>query len=114
METWRVILIAALALNATTGFGYRVYRLTKGGPLGDVTGQAVLGLLLGGLAVAIGLEQGWARWAALIYGILFGLLVMPMWTLAVLFPMKPTGIDYAFTAVYWTALAVIVGAALAL
>ena len=58
METWRIILVAALALNGVLGFGYRAYRLTKGGPLGDVVGQAILGLLLAGLAVGVAAEVG--------------------------------------------------------
>lgn len=113
MEMWRLLLVGFLGLNAVLGFGYRAYRLTKGGPLGDVTGQAILGLLLGGIALGVAAEQGWARWAALVYGVLFGLIVMPLWTLAILIPMRPEKIDYAFTAVYWTTLVVIVVAALA-
>ncbi len=114
MDTWQIVLIAALALNAALGFGYRVYRLTKGGPLGDVTGQAILGLLLAAVAGAVALDQSWARWAALAYGALFALVVMPMWTLAVLIPMRPQRIDITFTTVYWAMLALIVISALAL
>ena len=114
MSTWQVLLVAALALNAALGFGYRVYRLTKGGPLGDVTGQAVLGLLLGGVAVGVALDQSWARWASLVYGLFFALVVMPIWTLAVLIPMHPRRIDLVFTIVYWTSLALIAMAAILL
>lgn len=113
METSQIFLVAALGLNATLGFGYRVYRLTKGGPLGDVTGQAVLGLVLGGIAVAVAADQEWAKWAALAYGALFALAVMPLWTLAVLIPMRPQRIDLAFTGVYWATLVAIVVVALA-
>lgn len=113
MELWETVLVAALGLNAVLGFGYRVYRLTKGGPLGDVTGQAVLGLLLAGAAVAIAADHGWARWVALFYGILFALIVMPVWTLAVLLPLRPGAIDYSFTGLYWGALVLIMIAALA-
>ncbi len=111
MSTWQVLLVAALALNAALGFGYRVYRLTKGGPLGDVTGQAILGLLLGGVAVGVALDQSWARWTALTYGLLFALVVMPLWTLAILIPMRPQRVDLAFTVVYWGTLVLIALAA---
>ena len=114
METWELVLIVALGFNAVAGFGYRVYRLTKGGPLGDVTGQAILGLLLGATAVAVAADQGWATWVALIYGVLFAVVVMPVWTLAVLLPLPPGAVDYAFAVVYWAALVAIVIAALAL
>ncbi|MBA3350371.1 MAG: hypothetical protein H0T12_07420, partial [Actinobacteria bacterium] len=96
------------------GFGYRVHRLAKGGPLADVTGQAVLGLLLGVLAVAVSLGAGWARWAALSYALLFGVVVMPVWVLAVLIPLPPARIDYLFTATYWLTLITIVISALLL
>ena len=114
MDTWQILLIAALALNAALGFGYRVYRLTKGGPLGDVTGQALLGLVLAGVALAVALDQGWGRWAGLAYAVLFAVVVMPLWTLAVLIPMRPTGIDVAFTGFYWAMLVLIVVSAIAL
>jgi hypothetical protein len=110
----KTVLVTALVLNAFLGFGYRLLRFFKGGPLGDVVGQAILGALLVGLAVAVGTGAGWARWAALAYGLLFGLVVMPIWTLAVLIPMRPARLDYAFTAVYWGALAAVVIAALTL
>jgi hypothetical protein len=114
METWRLLLVGFLGLNAVLGFGYRVYRLTKGGPLGDVTGQAILGLLLGGIALGVAAEYGWARWAAVVYGLLFAVVVMPLWTLAILIPLRPERIDYAFTGVYWLTLVAISVAALAL
>jgi hypothetical protein len=112
-DFWQTVLVIALAVNAVAGFGYRVYRLTKGGPMGDVTGQAILGVLLGGLAVAVASGASWARWAALVYGLLFGLVVMPVWVLAVLLPLKPGKIDYTFTALYWVALIMVVVAAIA-
>ena len=111
-DTWEAILAGALGVNAATGFGYRVYRLAAGGPLGDVIGQAILGALLAVLAVATAMGAGWARWAALIYALLFGVAVMPLWVLAVLIPLRPGWLDYAFTATYWLALAVIVAAVL--
>ncbi|HYN36829.1 MAG TPA: hypothetical protein VEV82_07605 [Actinomycetota bacterium] len=118
MQTWRIILIAALSLNAVLGFGYRVYRLTKGGPLGDVVGQAILGLILAGLAVGVAAEVAaevaWLRWVALVYALAFGLLVMPFWTLAVLIPLKPGKIDYAFAIIYWIDLALITVTAVAI
>ena len=109
---WELTLAAALAANAALGFGYRIYRLTKGGPLGDVIGQAVLGVLLAALSVGVIAGQIWARWGALAYGLLFGLVVMPIWVLAVLIPSDPKRVDYAFTTVYWTLLLVVIGAAL--
>ena len=113
-EPWRVVLVSALAINAILGFAYRTYRLSKGGPPGDVAGQAVLGVLLAGLALATANGSGWAHGAALVYGALFGIIVMPLWTLAVLLPMRPRGPDYAFTVVYSAALVAIVVAALSL
>jgi hypothetical protein len=112
-DTWRLVLVSALAANATLGFGYRVFRLAKGGPLGDVIGQAVLGVLLVSMALAIGLGVDWVRWAALAYALAFGLAVMPVWVLGVLLPLPPRLPDYAFTAAYWLALGVIAIAAVA-
>lgn len=113
-DLWRTILIACLALNAVAGFSYRVFRYRKGGPLGDVYGQAVLALFLLGLAIALSTGGDWARWPALAYAVLFGLLIMPIWTLAVLIPLPPGALDYGFTAVYWVTLLVIGAAALLL
>ena len=111
-DTWQAALVAALVVNAALGFGYRVLRLTKGGPMADVAGQALLGAVLVALAAGAAAGSSWARWGALAYALLFGLVVMPVWTLAVLIPLRPGASDYAFTAVYWTMLVVIVIAAL--
>lgn len=111
--TAHTLLVAALIVNAALGFGYRVYRLTKGGPLADVIGQAVLGALLAGTAAALGAGMSWARWVAAGYGIVFGLLVMPVWVLAVLLPLRPGAPDYAFTGIYWATALTIAGAAAA-
>ena len=108
----KTLLIVGLTLNAALGLGYRVYRLTKGGPRADVIGQATLGLLLLGLSVALALGAGWPRWVALGYGVLFGALVMPVWTLAVLLPLPPRRLDYAFTAIYWATLGLVIVSAL--
>lgn len=113
-DTWRNVLVAALLVNAAAGLGYRVYRLRKGGPKSDVIGQAILGVLLCGLAAALAAGAGWPRWGALVYGLLFGVIVMPIWVLAVLIPLRPRAIDYAFTGIYWAMLALIVVAAFAL
>jgi hypothetical protein len=113
-DTWRLVLVAALLVNAATGFGYRVYRFRKGGPKADVVGQAILGGLLTVLAGALALGAGWPRWGALGYALLFGVVVMPIWVLAVLIPLRPGRIDYAFTATYWALLIVIAVAAFAL
>ena len=113
-DTWRMALVAGLLVNAGLGLGYRVYRLSKGGPKSDVVGQAILGALLAGLGAALAAGAGWPRWGALVYGLLFGILVMPVWVLAVLIPLGPRALDYAFTAVYWAMLVLIVVAAMAL
>jgi hypothetical protein len=113
-DLWRIVLSAALAANAVLGFGYRVYRLARGGPLADVVGQAILGVLLAVTAAAVALGAGWSRWVALAYGLLFGLLVMPVWMLAVFIPMRPDRVDAAYAAAYWAALGAIVVAAVAL
>lgn len=113
-DLWQLVLVTGLALNAVIGFVYRVYRLSKGGPTADVIGQAILGVLLAGLAVAVAAGAGWARWPSLVYGLLFGVIVMPLWVLAVLIPQRPQRIDYAFTVVYWLLLIAIVVSAIAL
>ena len=105
--------MAGLTLNAVSGFVYRYFRYRRGGPRGDVWGQAVLGVLLGVLALSIALGGDWARWPALVYAALFAVVVMPIWTLAVLIPLPPARVDYAFTGLYWTTL-VVIGVAAAL
>lgn len=112
-ETWSLICAGALAFNAASGFGYRVYRMTKGGPMGDVIGQAILGALLALVAIGVALGQGWARWGAVVYGLLFGVAVMPVWVLGVLIPSEPRVPDYGFTIAYWLALVVVVVSAIA-
>lgn len=114
LMVWRTILVVTLAINAALGFGYRVYRLSKGGPIADVWGQALLGVLLAADAALVGAGGSWARWAALVYGLLFGLVVLPIWILGVLIPSRPQALDYTFTAIYALGLLVIVIAALAL
>lgn len=110
----RTTLIVLLVLNASLGFGYRTFRLTKGGPMGDVVGQALLGALLVGTAA--GVAAGWdlARWVAVAYATLFAFVVMPVWTLAVLVPMRPDRVDLAFAIGYWVGLIGILIAALGL
>jgi hypothetical protein len=112
MGASQMALTVALALNAALGFGYRVFRLAKGGPMADVAGQAILAAVLVVLAIGAAGGHSWGRWGALVYGLLFGLIVMPVWTLAVLLPLPPARIDYAFTALYWATLAVVVLAAI--
>jgi hypothetical protein len=106
------VLVGTLALNAALGFAYRVYRLTKGGPMSDVIGQAILGMVLATLALGAALGHAWARWGALVYAVVFGVVVMPIWILAVLIPLRPRAPDYAFTGIYWFALLAIAVAAL--
>ena len=113
-ESWQAVLMAALSCNGMLGFGYRLYRLNKGGARADVTGQAVLGVILVALALALGVGATWPRWIAVGYGLLFGLVVMPIWVLAVMIPSQPGRLDYAFTAVYWTLSFVIAAGALTL
>lgn len=113
-DTWEAALVAALVVNAALGFGYRVFRLTKGGPLADVAGQALLGVVLVVLAAGAATGASWARWGALAYALLFALVVMPVWTLAVLIPQRPGPLDVGFAVTYWAALAVAAVAALAL
>jgi hypothetical protein len=113
-DLWVGALVGALATNAILGFAYRVFRLARGGPLGDVVGQALLGVLLAGLAVLVAAGVSWSRWVSLAYGLLFGLAVMPLWTVAVLIPLRPGGLDIGFTLLYWLSLVVIVVSAAAL
>jgi hypothetical protein len=111
---WRIVLSAALCINAVSGFGYRLFRLSKGGPLGDVLGQSVLGALLVALSFGVLAQAPFAAGASLLYALLFGVVVMPLWVVAVLIPLRPQTIDVVFTALYWLALIVIAVAALAL
>lgn len=105
--TWTSLLVGALLLNAALLLAYRLYRLSRGGPMGDVIGGAVLAAILAILAAVAATGGGWARWPALVYALLFAVAVMPVWTLAVLIPLPPGAIDYAFTAVYWITLVAI-------
>ncbi|MDQ3217385.1 MAG: hypothetical protein ACR2I4_02905 [Actinomycetota bacterium] len=113
-DMWRIVLSGGLCLNAVAGFAYRLFRLSKGGPLGDVLGQAVLGVVLLALAVAAATGASFAAWASLLYATAFGVVVMPLWVVAVLIPLRPHRVDLVFTAVYWLALIGIGVAALAL
>ena len=79
----------------------------------DVVGQAVLGAILFAMALGVAVGVGWTRWVALAYALTFGLVVMPVWVLAVLIPLPPRPPDYAFTVAYWLALGVIAVAAIA-
>lgn len=111
-DAWVTTLAVAVVVNAVIGFAYPVYRLSRGGPLGDVTGRAILGILLLIVAAFAFMDHDWARWAALAYGALFAAIVMPIWVLAVLIPLRPTTIDYTYTTTYWLTLLLIVVAAL--
>lgn len=112
-ESWKTILVVCLALTAALGLGYRIYRWTKKGPPGDVWGQAVLAAVLIALAVGVGRDWTWARWASVGFGAFFGAVVMPLWVLAVLIPMRPRRLDIAYTAAYWALLIVLVIAGIA-
>ena len=104
---WDPVLIVALVLNGVLLVGYRVWRLTKGGPIYDVIGGALLLVALGAIAAGFAAGAEWLRWAAFVYAATFGLVVMPIWTLAVLIPMRPGPLDVAFTAIYWGSLVVV-------
>jgi hypothetical protein len=107
------VLVVTLAANGALVFGYRIYRLARGGPLADAVGGAVLAVLLAVIAIGVAADVEWVRYVALAYGLLFGLAVMPIWVLGVLIPMRPGIVDYSFTVLYWSSLGVIVVAALA-
>jgi len=79
----------------------------------DVVGGAILGVLLALLALGTAADWTWARWGALVYALLFGIVVMPLWTLAVLIPGRPRSPDYIFTVGYWASLLLIAVAAIA-
>ncbi len=112
MDAWQTVLALSLVTNALWGVAYRVFRLRRGGPRADVTGQAILGGILLVVAAGVWQGQGWGRWAALAYGIVFGVLIMPLWTLGVFIPMRPRPLDKTFALTYWAALALVVVAAL--
>lgn len=112
MSAWETTLLALLLINGAVVLGYRVFRLTRGGPLPDVIGGAVLATLLAVAAALLWTGSDWVRWATLAYGLVFGLLVMPVWVLGVLIPLPPGRVDHAFTAVYWASLLGIVVASL--
>ncbi|MFP5298963.1 MAG: hypothetical protein ACLGHL_08260 [Actinomycetota bacterium] len=97
-------LVISLAISAASVFGYRVYRLSRGGPLADAVGGAVLATMLIALGVLESAGASWARWPALVYAVLFGVIVMPIWTLAVYIPSRPGALDHAFIGVYWLSL----------
>ena len=112
-EPWAGILVAALVTNGLSLAAYRYYRFTKGGPSADAMGGAILGALLVLLAALVLNDVSWAPWVALAYALLFGLIVMPIWTLAVLIPLPPGPLDYAFAIVYEATLIVIAISAIA-
>lgn len=102
--------MGSLIFVAVLGFIYRAYRMTKGGPAADVWGQGILGLCLVLIALGVSPDVGWPRWSALAFAVVFGVVVMPVWVLSVLIPMRPGVVDYVFTAAYWSGI-VIVGIA---
>lgn len=106
-------LMLALAVSAALAFGYRVYRLTKGGPLPDAIGGAVLAAMLITLGVLAGTGAGWVKWPAFGYGVAFALVVMPIWTLAVYIPARPGALDHLLVGAYWLSLVAVAIAALA-
>lgn len=111
--TWQVVLAGALVATGILGLGYRLYRWRKKGPIGDVWGQGVLAVVLAGVAAAVIRDVTWARVVAVGFGGAFAIVVMPLWVLAVLIPLRPGRVDIAFTAIYWVLLLVIVAAGIA-
>jgi hypothetical protein len=111
-DHWQNLLVVVLALNAVLGLGYRVLRLTRGGPMADVTGGAILAALLVVIAWGAAVEAPWSRWAAAVYALVFGLVVTPLWILAVFIPMRPGAVDKAYIVLYWGSLLAIALAAL--
>jgi hypothetical protein len=112
-DPWQAILAFALVANGIALASYRYYRFVKGGPRADAAGGTVLGALLILTAVLVLNDVSWARWVALGYGLVFAVVVMPIWTLAVLIPLPPEPLDYAFTAFYEASLLTIVVASIA-
>jgi hypothetical protein len=110
---WQGILVATLVTNGLALAVYRSYRFTKGGPRADAVGGAVLGALLVLLAALVLNDASWARWVALGYALFFAVIVTPIWTLAVLIPLPPGRLDYAFAVLYEGTLIAIALAALA-
>lgn len=107
-------LALSLAWVALLGVGYRFYRYrNRRGPLEDFLGQVVLGVVLLLLAAAATAEVGAIKWTALGFGLIFGVVVMPIWILAVFIPGEPRKIDYWFVALYYLGLVATVVAALA-
>lgn len=94
-------------VNGLVALVHRVLRHRKGGPILDVYGGIGLCLLL--LALAGGIASGvhGLRWVALFYAVLFGLLVTPVWLLAVVIPARPRPREYILVGAYWASLLVI-------
>lgn len=110
----KLVLIVSLIASGVLALAYRTYRFTKGGPRTDVSGGIALLVLLTALAVAVAADVGWARWPALAYGLLFGLVAMPVWILGVYIPLRPGALDHVMVGAYLLTLVVIVVGALAL
>jgi hypothetical protein len=113
-DPWRVVLVVALICSGLSAAGYRAYRFTRGGPRADAIGGAVLALLLVLVAAGVGADLSWARWVALVYGLVFGILVTPVWILGVYIPSRPEPLDHALTGLYLLSLVTTIVAALAL
>ncbi len=80
--------------------------------MADVVGGAVLAILLILSAIFVGQGAGWVRWPAFAYALLFGLVVMPVWTLGVYLPSRPGAGDHVVIGLYWASLVSIGVAAL--
>ena len=52
LSGWGVVLVVALILSGILAFGYRLYRMRKGGPMPDAVGGAVLAAGLFAVALA--------------------------------------------------------------
>lgn len=108
------ILIAALVVNGVLALAYRLLRNRRGGPIVDVYGGVGLFILLLSLAGSIGAGAEGLRWVAFGYAVLFGLVVAPIWVLAVVIPARPDKLEYTLVGSYWLTLPAIAISAIAI
>lgn len=73
----------------------------------DAVGGAVLAAGLFAVALAFASGVSWVRWMALGYALLFGIVVTPIWVLAVFIPARPTMLEHIVIAIYGITLVVV-------
>lgn len=100
-------MVVSLIVSGVLAFGYRLYRMRKGGPTPDAVGGAVLAVGLAGVAIAFASGTLWVRWIALGYALLFGLVVTPIWVLAVFIPARPRPWETLVIVAYWISVATV-------